>query len=771
MPELKDVTVHVTTLDGRELPEWGTQVMRRHNQATTYIQAESDMGFRVTVRPKIPYIADDVPAAHGYRTRRRGTNPAGRFPLNGRFEDEYGDLWDEDPRGHARGQPRFRRSGQGRGHKASKSTRRPLQPRIKREDAFGPADAKSIDSEWEDIEHEDIGREGSKQQGHQTNLHEVAPVVSPMFPIYTPPPDFHFLASLYLDGRDHPERKLVIYLDPDNEDFAPPDGKITFKNRWMEGPDGQLQEHSWIFKDVGIETIFDKMLISGERDAAQPVHVRDEKELIAAMNSTSLSGEGYSADAKTTVGKIELTLERVRIGPKWHDEHYQLRHQPYDVAKVDMKGVDANVTHTAGYGEAKLTDTKAIKMVAFSSYNDEGTFAKFTFFYRSKEVLRKFQFEGFDGAPARRASRLKGRLNNVLINVTPLNIAHPEASRKKKLQTRRKKKAKAFEDRIKDGDFATPQQRTNNGIMFEGSFREPDLGTQGVITDIEDDAEDSLGKQEEAKSIIAKGDPHGSRVPPLKPQKLFLRSPKQPASTKVSLVSPVALEQTQPHLNRVPQLELPAFDTRRIDDLTASSPEPDSEQETVLADSYHSNTSPKHYHLDKVEGTGTSSSLIELIDQTIEGIEADKVLSEGLNRVTLGKRNRDDEEEEEEAADEDAAPTAATASEQTSSTTQPSKRKKTKLIIRMEKGGGLSTSRVQHDDDSDADSMEEGQIVDAPPPTTTTITTSPSGTANTLSLTGADVAQQLPQIVVTGPPSSPRLGQYKVSFSGDHQAS
>lgn len=164
-----------------------------------------------------------------------------------------------------------------------------------------------------------------------------------------PPPPFHFLASMYLDGRSKAERKLVVYLDPDDEDFNRPDGRVSFKTRWVEGKDGKLREHGWVFKDVGIETVFDKMLLSGDHQVSGKVHMRDEDSIIAAMNAADLGAEGdVEREERTKLGQIVVTIERIKLGQKWIDSRYRAKHKEGDVDDVQMDGANTDITHTAG---------------------------------------------------------------------------------------------------------------------------------------------------------------------------------------------------------------------------------------------------------------------------------------------------------------------------------------------------------------------------------------------------------------------------------------
>ena len=54
MPQLRDITVHITDADGNDLEEWGVQNLRG-NRISAYIKSTTDMPFMVKLRPRIPY--------------------------------------------------------------------------------------------------------------------------------------------------------------------------------------------------------------------------------------------------------------------------------------------------------------------------------------------------------------------------------------------------------------------------------------------------------------------------------------------------------------------------------------------------------------------------------------------------------------------------------------------------------------------------------------------------------------------------------------------
>ena len=164
------------------------------------------------------------------------------------------------------------------------------------------------------------------------------------------PVPFHLLASLFLDGRQKAERKAIVYLDPYDEDYAFPDGKVHFRSRWVQGNDGSVKEHSWVFKDVGIESVFDRMLISGGKSCVEVREEPDEDVVVAALSATGLGVERNVEEDKNHIGQILVVVERVVLGRKWEEDHYRSKHQEGEEAEdVDMAGVKNEITHTTGY--------------------------------------------------------------------------------------------------------------------------------------------------------------------------------------------------------------------------------------------------------------------------------------------------------------------------------------------------------------------------------------------------------------------------------------
>ena len=110
-----------------------------------------------------------------------------------------------------------------------------------------------------------------------------------------------------------------------------------------------MKEHAWVFKDVGIESSFEKLLISKGGSAAEDFDEPVEDALARGLTSTALNKEVcYTRQATGKVGQIIVTLERVQLGRKSVQRNFCAKHKEGEADDVDMEGVERNITHTTG---------------------------------------------------------------------------------------------------------------------------------------------------------------------------------------------------------------------------------------------------------------------------------------------------------------------------------------------------------------------------------------------------------------------------------------
>ena len=358
MPSLNGVTVHVVT--GQEdapSKEWGVQHIRGKKKMSAYIQAETNVSFRISIQPKVPYVVGDMSTTHDYKTNRR-------VRTHEKHEDRFsssnkGDRWGcLDEKNGIYGQAEF---------SLVRKSKLMLYP-IGRNGKGRPSGGSN-----ESCRH---GRSKFHDSRHRTVSHqsidEPTSILSPATSTRRlPPPPFHLLASLFLDGRSKPERKVIVYLDPQNDDFKHPDGKVFIKTRWTQGMDGSLKEHAWVFRDVGIETMFDKMLIAGDMDTSVPIARNEEDAVLAAMSSVSFDIQAdVTREEKSKAGQIVVEIQRIKLGNKWRDPNFQAKHEEREMDDVDPNDMGNEITHTTGYavsvpstysGADAISDSRILK--------------------------------------------------------------------------------------------------------------------------------------------------------------------------------------------------------------------------------------------------------------------------------------------------------------------------------------------------------------------------------------------------------------------------
>ncbi|KAK3719927.1 hypothetical protein LTR37_004050 [Vermiconidia calcicola] len=338
MPIYKDVSVQVTDANNEPLKEWGAQKRDRTKLSTCYIKSETNMAFRILVKPSHTLIRDfvDEPVS-----------------LYGHHEEEL-DM---------------------------------------------------IDDDLEDV-------------------------ISPRSPQSPPPPEpkpWHLLATLRLDGRRTYEKRSILYLDRTNPSFGlvNDNGDIIMRCRTYVDAKGHARECGWLFKEVGIETAFDTLLLSGgDKDM---VPAPEEDELVAALGGMAANGM-EDCKEKSTVGQIEITLDRIVLGettegwmPRNDDDH-----------DMGVKASDlTKVSHTASrdYGKTKVGPSNTI----FYDYMDsrkEKPYATFKFYYRSENILQRL-FGGGETTP-RSTTRSMTRARHDALNrvaASPLSILKPKVQK------------------------------------------------------------------------------------------------------------------------------------------------------------------------------------------------------------------------------------------------------------------------------------------------------------------------------------------------------
>lgn len=193
-----------------------------------------------------------------------------------------------------------------------------------------------------------ISPEDTRNEEHSSNTKEnpSSPINDRRTKSHGIIPPFHLLASLYLDGRQTPERRAVVYLDPIHKDFSRPDGEIRLKNSIVLAEDGSVRQAVWIFKDIGIETVFDKLFIAKRQNQVDGGSQLDEANLVAAMDASELGcQDNIKREEKNRLGQIVVVFERVVLGRMYYDRNFR----PWHDVDVNMDDSGSNITHITQY--------------------------------------------------------------------------------------------------------------------------------------------------------------------------------------------------------------------------------------------------------------------------------------------------------------------------------------------------------------------------------------------------------------------------------------
>ncbi|KAL8954090.1 MAG: hypothetical protein Q9222_000069 [Ikaeria aurantiellina] len=333
MPYLRGLTVHVTDEGGNDLKEWGVQTLRG-NKVSAYIESTTNLPFRISVLPKLLYSGSDEQQA---------------------LEDGCNDPMPEEM-----------------------------------DDVCIKKEGLNETSKWKppSTQHRshDYGVKTYLTQRLRKSDHSVASLPVRPFErssrVKVPP--YEFLASLYLDGRKKPEKRIIVYLDPHHEDFASPDGLVYFKHRFIQGRDGLLREQGWVFKAVGIEAAFKKIALhDSTKTLAEPVD-----SVVEAMNKSGFEDRfNEFIEEHGRVGQILVEVERVTLGRRFNERYYRPKHVEDDEDDLDMEGLDHQAAHKINFEFPRTLERKPVPCVEFNPYRrGEGPWATFQFFYRSRGV-------------------------------------------------------------------------------------------------------------------------------------------------------------------------------------------------------------------------------------------------------------------------------------------------------------------------------------------------------------------------------------------------
>ncbi len=176
------------------------------------------------------------------------------------------------------------------------------------------------------------------------------------------PPPFDLIAQVYIDGRSKAENRSIITLNPNSPDYEP---EVLLMGRRVRIPSttgGPTRQcfHDWVFTDVGIEVLLERMGVEdttefdardgGDHEVAgladllqDAVKVEEEEE------EEGESGDEEGEEQELKIGKIEVVFTRVVVGGVADDVAVASSQSLQDAQSeqaVPKRSVGKDVTHT-----------------------------------------------------------------------------------------------------------------------------------------------------------------------------------------------------------------------------------------------------------------------------------------------------------------------------------------------------------------------------------------------------------------------------------------
>ncbi|KAI9894567.1 MAG: hypothetical protein M1814_001921 [Vezdaea aestivalis] len=201
------------------------------------------------------------------------------------------------------------------------------------------------------------------------------------------------LISVYFDGIRLAERIAIMHLDEKHPDF---EENMLLTCRQAFGPDGQLYEQKWMFKDGGIERALKRLLLSeSSHKKSSAATESDDDAVIRVLQSVHLKATSSKLKTPFTAGSIAIVFHSVSVGRGYHDATYRPKHELGDGA--DRAGGNDDLEHHVGLSESANVMDKE-KLIVPYVHMSELPWATFSFIYRPEKTLRQMGFENFPAA-------------------------------------------------------------------------------------------------------------------------------------------------------------------------------------------------------------------------------------------------------------------------------------------------------------------------------------------------------------------------------------
>lgn len=168
------------------------------------------------------------------------------------------------------------------------------------------------------------------------------------------PPPFDLIVEVHIDGRRKAEVRFIVHLDPSSPDYQ---SEVLLTGRRVRIPSKSGEParqcfHDWVFTDVGIEVLLERMGVedttgSDARDR-EDLEVGELADKLQDAAKVEGDGEG-NEEQELKIGKIEVVFTRVVLGGVTHDFDVAASENLHDAQSeqaMPKRSVGKDVTHT-----------------------------------------------------------------------------------------------------------------------------------------------------------------------------------------------------------------------------------------------------------------------------------------------------------------------------------------------------------------------------------------------------------------------------------------
>jgi len=215
-------------------------------------------------------------------------------------------------------------------------------------------------------------------------------------------------AYVYFDGKSKEETATLLRRGVET----------WISSRWLEVGPGKLAEREFVFREVGLENIFNILDLSRESKEENDKSNANRRHSMPARMHDAEEESKQAPKPKESAGQIRVDLFRVRCeGPVRRGVWGDMFKDHLSPSTNEPEVNDVDVSHTAGFSEPKPLDKETVSTQSVSHLDPEGVvFASFVFYYRSERQLKKMGLIKDPSKPSRSVTA-----NNTPVKEAPKN--------------------------------------------------------------------------------------------------------------------------------------------------------------------------------------------------------------------------------------------------------------------------------------------------------------------------------------------------------------